>query len=107
MGWNTFAAHYFAQKPERDTSRLLANRQLGLTVTPEFSRVSKRGKQRFEATVEGSEDKAVLWSVKDENGGVIDKNGLYTAPEQAGTYEIVATARADNSVTASVFVIVE
>ena len=104
---NRLTVHYFAQKPERDTSRLLANRQLGLTVTPEFSRVSKRGKLRLEAAVVGSEDKAVLWSVKDENGGAIDQNGLYTAPEQAGTYEIVATARADNSVTASVFVIVE
>lgn len=104
---NILTVHYFAQKPERDTSRLLANRQLALTVTPEFSRVSKRGKQRFEASVVGSEDKAVLWSVKDENGGAIDQNGLYTAPEQAGTYEIVATARADGSVTASVFVIVE
>ena len=104
---NRLTLHYFAQKPERDTSRLLANRQLGLTVTPEFSRVSKRGKLRLEAAVVGSEDKAVLWAVKDENGGVIDQNGMYTAPEQAGTYEIVATARADDSVTASVFVIVE
>ena len=104
---NILTVHYFAQKPERDTSRLLANRQLGLSVTPEFSRVSKRGKLRLEAQVVGSEDKAVLWSVKEPGGGAIDRNGLYTAPEQPGTYEIVATARADNSVTASVFVIVE
>ena len=104
---NILTVHYFAQKPERDTSRLLAKRQLSLSVTPEFSRVSKRGKLHLEAQVIGSEDKTVLWSVKEDNGGVIDRNGLYTAPEQAGTYEIVATARADNSVTASVFVIVE
>ena len=104
---NNLTVHYFAQKPERDTSRLLSNRQLSLTVTPEFAHVSKRGKLHLEAQVVGSEDKTVLWSVKEDNGGAIDRNGLYTAPEQPGTYEIIATACADNSVTASVFVIVE
>ena len=42
-----------------------------------------------------------------ENGGVIDHNGLYQAPELPGTYEITAVAGADESVTASAFVIVE
>ena len=42
-----------------------------------------------------------------ENGGVIDHNGLYQAPEPPGTYEITAVASADDSVTASAFVIVE
>ena len=35
--------HYFAQKPERDTSRILAQRQVSLQLTPEFSRLSRRG----------------------------------------------------------------
>lgn len=104
---NRLTVHYFAQKPERDTSRILAQRQVSMTLTPEFSRVSRRGSLRFEAEVEGSEDKGVLWSVKEESGGVIDHNGVYQAPELAGTYEIVATARADESVSASAFVIVE
>ena len=42
-----------------------------------------------------------------ENGGVIDHNGLYQAPEIPGTYEITAASGADPSVTASAFVIVE
>ena len=41
------------------------------------------------------------------NGGVIDHNGIYQAPELPGTYEILAISTADESITASAFVIVE
>ncbi|MBQ6206494.1 MAG: hypothetical protein IJK52_05385 [Oscillospiraceae bacterium] len=104
---NRLTVHYFAQKPERDTSRLLKGRQVSLSVTPEFARVSRRGKLHFQAEVSGAEDKTVIWSVKEENGGAIDRNGLYQAPEQAGTYEILAVSAMDESVSASAFVIVE
>ena len=104
---NLIRVHYFAQKPERDTSRILSQRRISLTVTPEFSRLGCRDKVQFQAEVVGSEDKSVTWSVKEENGGVIDHNGLYQAPELPGTYEITAVAGADDSVTASAFVIVE
>jgi hypothetical protein len=104
---NRITIHYFAQKPERDTSRILAQRRIGLTVTPEFSRVAVRGTIRFQAEVTGSEDKSVRWMVKEDNGGVIDHNGIYQAPELPGTYEITAISNSDDSVTASAFVIVE
>ena len=104
---NRLTVHYFAQKPERDTSRLLKGRQVSLSVTPEFARVSRRGKLHFQAEVSGAEDKTVIWSVKEENGGAIDRNGLYQAPEQAGTYEILAVSATDETVSASAFVIVE
>ncbi len=104
---NRIKVHYFAQKPERDTSHILAQRQVGLTITPEFSHVAVRGTIRFQAEVTGSEDKSVKWSVKEENGGVIDHNGNYQAPELPGTYEIRAVSTADDSVGASAFVIVE
>ncbi len=104
---NRITVHYFAQKPERDTSRIMAQRRVGLTVTPEFSHVKLRGTVRFQAEVTGSEDKSVRWSVKEDNGGVIDHNGIYQAPELPGTYEITAVSGADESITASAFVIVE
>lgn len=104
---NRLTVHYFAQKPERDTSWRISNRAVGLTVTPEFSHVSRRGTLRFQAEVTGSEDKAVIWSIKEENGGDIDHNGVYQAPEEPGTFEVVVTSRADETVTASAFVIVE
>ena len=104
---NLIRVHYFAQKPERDTSRILSQRRVSLSVTPEFSRLGCREKLQFQAEVVGSEDKSVTWAVKEENGGVIDRNGLYQAPELPGTYEITAVSGADESVTASAFVIVE
>lgn len=104
---NRVTVHYFAQKPERDTSCIMARRQVSLTVTPEFAHVSCRGTLRLQAEVVGSEDKAVQWSVSEENGGSIDRNGVYQAPEVPGTYEIVAAASADEKVRASAFVIVE
>ncbi len=104
---NRITVHYFAQKPERDTSRILAQRRIGLSITPEFSRVGVRGTIRFQAEVTGSEDKSVRWVVKEENGGVIDHNGIYQAPELPGTYEITAISNSDENVTASAFVIVE
>lgn len=104
---NRVTVHYFAQKPERDTSRILAQRKVSISVSPEFSRVSCRGTLRFEAEVVGSEDKSVIWKVREENGGAIDRNGVYQAPELPGTYEIIATAGVDEEITASAFVIVE
>ncbi len=104
---NRLRVEYFVQKPERDTSRMISRRAVSLSVTPEFSRVSRRGSLRFEAEVVGSEDKTVFWSIKEENGGSIDQNGVYQAPEEPGTYEIFAVARADDTVNASAFVIVE
>ena len=104
---NRLTVHYFAQKPERDTSRILSQRSVGLSVTPEFSHLPLRGTLHFQAEVTGSEDKGVRWIVKEENGGVIDRNGIYQAPELPGTYEIVAVSSADDSITASAFVIVD
>ncbi len=99
--------HYFAQKPERDANRLLFQRKVSLKLEPEFARTSRRGTVRIQAEVTGSEDRGVIWRVQEENGGVIDRNGIYQAPELPGTYEVVATARADESVTASAFIVVE
>ena len=104
---NRITVHYFAQKPERDTSRIMAQRRVGLSLTPEFSHVKPRGTIRFQAEVTGSEDKSVRWAVKEDNGGVIDHNGIYQAPELPGTYEITAVSGADESISASAFVIVE
>lgn len=104
---NRVTVHYFAQKPERDTSRLLAQRRVSLAITPEFSHVSRRGTLRFEAEVTGSEDTRVNWQVREQNGGSIDRNGIYQAPELPGTYEIIASANVDEEITASAFVIVD
>lgn len=104
---NLVRIHYFVQKPERDTSRIVSQRRASLTVQPEFSRVKCRGKLQLQAEVTGCADKRVRWSVREENGGMVDHNGLYQAPELPGTYEIIAVSEADETVSASAFVVVE
>ncbi|MBQ3404587.1 MAG: hypothetical protein IJG63_04105, partial [Oscillospiraceae bacterium] len=104
---DTIRVHYFAQKPERDTGSLVIQRKIGISILPEVARLSRREQLKFKATVTGSDDKSVIWSVKESDGGVIDANGIYQAPEMQGTYEIVASAGADPRISVSAFVIVE
>lgn len=104
---NKLTVHYFVQKAERDAGRMISQRKTSISITPEFSRLSCRGKLQFTAEVTGGEDKSVIWEIAEEDGGAIDRNGLYQAPELPGTYEIVAKARADETVKAIAFVIVE
>ncbi|MDR0858890.1 MAG: hypothetical protein LBN97_07665 [Oscillospiraceae bacterium] len=104
---SSLRVHYFADKPDHDTRPLIEGATVSITILPEISRVFCREQVRFRAEVKGAADKSVLWSVKDTNGGEVDANGTYQAPEVRGTYEIIAKAAADETVTASAFVIVE
>ena len=104
---NRIRVHYFAQKPERDTDRIYDRSKPVVRILPEVTRLSAGDKLHFRAIVEGCDDKNVTFRVEEEGGGVIDANGVYQAPEQTGTYEIIAASTADPDVTASAYVIVE
>lgn len=60
---------------------------------------------QFTATVTGTSNTAVTWSVQESNGGTVTA-GLYQAPGIPGTYHVVATSVADptKSATAAVSV---
>ena len=58
-------------------------------------------KAQFSATVTGSSNTAVNWSVTEAGGGTIDSTGMYTAPAAAGTFHVVAITQADTTKTAS------
>ena len=45
--------------------------------------------------------------MNDPEGGSIDDNGLYQAPSEEGTYEVVARSNADGETRTSAFVLVE
>jgi len=49
----------------------------------------------FAATVTNAEDKTVIWTVDEENGGTITNLGLYTAPTIQGVYHVTATSKAN------------
>src|SRR5579864_8591320 len=61
---------------------------------------------QFTATVQGTGNTAVTWTVDNINGGnsgtgTITTAGLYTAPAQAGAHIVAATCVADTSKSAS------
>ena len=61
----------------------------------------------FRATVSGSNDAAVLWSVREgQAGGTVSPAGIYTAPSTAGTFHVVAASVADPSRSAEATVVV-
>lgn len=49
---------------------------------------------------------SVLWSVKTQEGGTITEEGLYTAPNTPGVYEVRAQSAENPQIAASLFVIV-
>jgi Tol biopolymer transport system component len=55
---------------------------------------------QFSATVTGTTNKAVTWTVKESAAGTV-KEGLYQAPVVNGTYHVVATSVADPTKSAS------
>jgi hypothetical protein len=88
--------------------------QVSLSVAPLKADVSINQTQQFNATVSGTKDKRVTWSVTSEGAGrfgpgLIDSDGLYTAPPNALTPPFVlirATSIADPTASATVTVIV-
>jgi len=76
-------------------------------VAPQNAQVAPSGTVSYQATVAGTADTAVTWSIQEgAPGGSVTAGGLYTAPATTGTFHVVATSHADTSVrgTASVTV---
>jgi len=69
---------------------------ISVNVTPNPVTVIRGATQAFSATVKGTDNGAVTWSVLENFGGTIDGTGLYSAPRDSeGTFHVVATSQAD------------
>ncbi len=84
---------------------------MSLTVSPTSATLQPLGTQQFTATVQGTNNTSVTWSVDGIVGGnntvgTITTGGLYTAPSQPGSHTVTATSNAlpSYSVNASVTV---
>ncbi len=74
-----------------------------VTISPASGAVNSCQSLTFSASVSGTTDTVVTWSVQEgAAGGTIASNGAYTAPASAGTYHVVATSHADPSSSATV-----
>jgi hypothetical protein len=71
---------------------------VAVNVSPNPATVFLGAKQTFTATVAGTNNTAVTWSVQEgAAGGSIDNQGNYTAPQVPGTYHVIATSVADTT----------
>jgi uncharacterized cupredoxin-like copper-binding protein len=72
---------------------------VSIQITPSLVQLHTGATQVFNATVTGSTNQAVTWSVVEPGGGSITSAGLYTAPSSAGTFHVRAVAAADPAVS--------
>lgn len=97
------SVHWTAFKDKEDI--VVEKNEKRIFIKPNLLELTVRQSQYLDAVCENMVEKAVSWSVKDE-GGFIDENGLYTAPNTPGVYEVVAQSVAFPEIRASVFVVV-
>ena len=80
---------------------------VALSVLPGLAQVAAGLPMQFTAQVTGSPDTSVVWSVREgAAGGSITATGLYTAPQTAGTYHVLAASHANSQETGTAAVTV-
>ncbi len=72
-----------------------ASAGVAVAVGPKTASIAPSASQQLTATVTGSANTAVTWSVQETGGGAVTTAGAYTAPSTAGTYHVIATSQAD------------
>lgn len=97
--------HWMAVKDRKET--LYDREERELFVKPDMIYLKLRETYYFETVFTGAADKRVTWKVKEAEGGTIDENGMYTAPNIPGIFEVIAESTAYPGVTASAFVVVK
>jgi hypothetical protein len=85
--------------------------QVSVTLNQSSATLAVNTTAQFSATVQGSSNTAVTWSVDTIAGGnatvgTISATGLYTAPSQAGSHTVTATSVADTTKSANAAVTV-
>jgi hypothetical protein len=84
-----------------------AGQQVAVSVAPPAAEVAAGGAVSFGATVTGTANTQVTWSVQETGGGSVDGTGNYLAPATAGTFHVVARSVADSNVSGSAVVTVQ
>jgi hypothetical protein len=86
--------------PSKSDTATVTVQSVSISVSPSSAIVNTRTTRQFTATVTGTSDQRVTWSVREGSvGGSITTAGLYTAPGTSGTFHVVATSVADSRQT--------
>ncbi|BED91577.1 MAG: hypothetical protein CfP315_0076 [Candidatus Improbicoccus pseudotrichonymphae] len=91
------------QDPYKD---LILEKNATVTIKPNTVGLKPFEQIRFEASIDGINDKRIRWELGLKNTGNIDNNGLYTAPATEGVYEIKAYSVRLPDIYSSAYVIV-
>lgn len=93
--------------PSKKATASISVRDVQLSITPATLTLTARASNPFTATVTGTVNKAVTWSVGGgDSRGTVTSAGVYTAPAAAGRFTVVATSVADPRKTVSATVTV-
>jgi hypothetical protein len=86
---------WWAFKPRQDLGEKVLQAGVYVSITPSTVALSQGGTRQFSATVQGTSNQGVTWSIDESGGGSITTSGLYTAPSKEGTFHVRATSKAD------------
>jgi hypothetical protein len=80
---------------------------ISISIEPTTASLAVNTTQRFTATVTGTSDQSVIWTVVEgAQGGAITADGAYTAPAAPGMFHVIATSTVDTVRSASATVTV-
>jgi hypothetical protein len=78
---------------------------ISVAITPSYLGLLPGATQTFTATVAGTNNQAVTWTVVESGGGSITAAGLYTAPNSNSTFHVRARSQADTNAFANATVL--
>ena len=81
--------------PTRSATATITVQSVAVAITPGTATLAPGATQQFSATVTGTANTAVTWSIPEPGGGTVSAAGLYTAPATPGSYHLIATSVAD------------
>ena len=88
-----------ADQPKVDAIKIASTSAVSVQVTPSTASLMASQTKQFTASVTGSSNTAVTWSLSPQVG-TLSANGFYTAPASitaAQTVKVIATSQADNT----------
>jgi hypothetical protein len=72
--------------------------EVAVSISPPSANVIQGATKSFTASVTGTSNSAVNWTVQEgATGGSITSMGVYTAPNKGGTFHVIATSQADST----------
>lgn len=78
-----------------------------MVVRPDIVHLKVRESHCFEAFIGGEIQRHIKWTIRETEGGSIDRNGRYTAPSQAGVYTLIAESMEEEQMKATAYAIVQ